>query len=75
MRTETHRWVTGDQFGVAFPADPAALRSGGARFLTDTFRASGVLAVDNTVAGVTEFREVAGGSPDLPECDEGRRIG
>ena len=62
MHTKTHRWVTGDQFGVAFPADPAALRSGGARFLTDAFRASGVLAVDNTVACVTEFRAVAGGS-------------
>ena len=62
MHKETHRWVTGDEFGVAFPAEPAALRSGGARFLIDAFRSAGVLAVDNTVAGITEFREVAGGS-------------
>jgi hypothetical protein len=62
MQGGAHRWVTGDHFGVPFPADPAALRSGGARFLTDAFRASGLLALDNTVAGITEFREIAGGS-------------
>jgi hypothetical protein len=38
MPAEIHRWVTGDQFGVTFPADPAALHKGGARFLTDAFR-------------------------------------
>ena len=62
MHSKTHRWVTGDQFGMAFPADPAALRSGGAGFLTDAFRASGMLASDNTVTTITDFREVAGGS-------------
>jgi hypothetical protein len=62
MRNETHRSVTGEQFGLAIPADPNGLRSGGARFLTDAFRASGVLADGNAVTGITEFREVAGGS-------------
>jgi hypothetical protein len=61
MHAQTHRWVAGDQFGVPFPADPAALRSGGARFLTDAFRASGVLS-NNSVTRITGFREVAGGS-------------
>lgn len=54
--------MKGNQFGLAIPADPAALRGGGARFLTEAFRASGVLEVDNTVTSVTAFREVAGGS-------------
>ena len=31
------RWVTGDQFGVAIPADPAALDGGGARFSPTRF--------------------------------------
>jgi hypothetical protein len=62
VHSETQHWVTGDQFGVPFPADPAALRSGGARFLTDAFRASGVLADGKAVTGITGFREVAGGS-------------
>jgi hypothetical protein len=62
MHSKTHRWVAGDQFGMAFPADPAALRSGGAGFLSDAFRASGMLASDNTVTTITDFREVAGGS-------------
>ena len=52
---------TGDQFGLPFPADPAALRAGGARFLTEAFRASGALD-GNAVTRITEFREVAGGS-------------
>jgi hypothetical protein len=60
--SEIHRWVTGEQYGHAIPADPAALRSGGARFLTDAFRASGVLADGNAVARVTGLREVASGS-------------
>jgi hypothetical protein len=54
--------IYGEQFGLAIPADPDALRGGGARFLTDAFRASGVLADGNAVTGLTEFREVAGGS-------------
>ena len=62
MHNETHRWVTGDQFGEAIPADPAALRSGGPRFLTDAFFVSGVLATGNAVTRITDFREIAGGS-------------
>ncbi|KLO41006.1 hypothetical protein ABW17_15300 [Mycobacterium nebraskense] len=54
-------WAVGDQYGLAFPADPAALKSGGARFLTDAFLASGALR-DNSITRVTGFREVAGGS-------------
>jgi len=46
---------------VQIPADPAALRSGGTRFLTNAFRASGVLAHDNAVKNITDFREVTGG--------------
>ena len=47
---------------MQIPADPAALRSGGTRFLTNAFRASGVLAHDNAVKNITDFREVPGGS-------------
>lgn len=49
MHAENHRWVTGDQYGLAFPADPTGLRSGGPRFLTDAFRVAGVLDDDNSV--------------------------
>ncbi|MEZ0352237.1 hypothetical protein [Mycobacterium sp. pR1184] len=56
------RWVTGDQSGLTFPADPAALRDGGARFLTDAFRVSGVLTDGNVVAAVPAFTEIGGGS-------------
>jgi hypothetical protein len=59
---ENHRWVTGDQWGLAFPADPVGLRDGGPRFLTDAFRAAGALGADNSVTRITGLREVAGGS-------------
>ena len=59
---ENHRWVAGDQFGLEFPVDPAGLRSGGPRFLTDAFRAAGVLGGDDSVTRITEFHEVAGSS-------------
>src|ERR1700739_2214776 len=62
MHPENHRWVTGDRFGLAFPADPAGLRSGGTRFLTDAFRAAGVVGRDNSVTRIKQFREFAGGS-------------
>ncbi len=58
---ETHRWATGDTFGLAFPADPAALHSCGAPFLTDALRVSGVLA-GNSVTHIAGFREIPGGS-------------
>ena len=55
------RWAVGDRYGLAFPADPAALRDAGERFLTEAFRMSGTLR-DNGVRRVTGFREVHGGS-------------
>lgn len=56
----TSRWAIGDQHGLPFPADPAALLGGGESFLTNAFRASGVLG--NSVTRITAYREVAGGS-------------
>lgn len=58
----TDRWVRGDHFGLAIPADPAALRAGGERFLTDALREWGVLPDGNAVTGISDFREVTGGS-------------
>lgn len=51
----------GDRYGLAFPADPAALKSGAAPFLTEALVASGALW-DNGIARVTGFAEVGGGS-------------
>ncbi|OBA80801.1 hypothetical protein A9W99_16230 [Mycobacterium sp. 1164966.3] len=62
MAAQTDRWVTGDRFGQAIPADPEALRNGGPKFLTDAFRMSGVLSADNAVRSITDFRKFAGGS-------------
>lgn len=56
----TSRWVIGDQYGLPFPADPDALRGGGESFLTNAFRAFGVL--DGGAARIGAHREVAGGS-------------
>jgi hypothetical protein len=53
------RWVTGDHHGLAIPADPAALRTGGTTFLTEAFRTYGT---DHAIARVTRFDEVPGGS-------------
>lgn len=54
-------WVVGDHYGLPFPADPASLLSGGAVFLTNAFRASGVLG-ENGVARIGDLRETRGGS-------------
>jgi hypothetical protein len=54
-------WVIGDLHGLPFPADPAGLLSGGAAFLTNAFRASGVLR-ENSVARISDFQEISGGS-------------
>ncbi|MCV7381758.1 hypothetical protein BST11_16020 [Mycobacterium alsense] len=56
----TARWAIGDQHGLPFPADPAALRDGGESFLTNAFRALGV--PDSGVARISAHREVIGGS-------------
>ncbi|TFV54425.1 hypothetical protein E4P42_26070 [Mycobacterium sp. PS03-16] len=58
----TDGWVTGDHVGVRFPAHPAALRDGGPAFLTDAFRAAGVLGADNRVVSVARCGDVTGGS-------------
>jgi hypothetical protein len=55
-------WVTGDATGLSFPAHLAALRAGGADFLTQAFRAAGALPAGNSVARITELRECPGGS-------------
>ena len=61
VHSETDRWAIGDQFGLLFPADAVALGDGGAGFLTDAFRTSGVLD-GNRVRRITDLHEVAGGS-------------
>lgn len=53
--------MIGDHYGLPIPADPAALLSGGVSFLTNAFRASGVLR-ENSVARISDFREISGGS-------------
>jgi hypothetical protein len=62
MTATQDQWVTGDHLGLKIPADPAALRAGGTTFLTDAFRASGVLTADNTVTAISRLEEVPGGS-------------
>lgn len=56
----TSQWVIGDQYGLPFPADPAALLSGGESFLTNAFRAAG--AQDAGVTSISAFQEIRGGS-------------
>jgi hypothetical protein len=56
------RWVTGDHFRLPIPADPAALRAGGAAFLTEAFRVSGALTAGNAVTRISRYQEVPGGS-------------
>jgi hypothetical protein len=55
-------FVTGDTTGLPIPAHPEALRTGGATFLTEAFRAFGALPADNAVARITRFEPCAGGS-------------
>jgi hypothetical protein len=55
-------WVKGDSLGLEMPAHPAALREGGAAFLTRAFRAAGVLSGDNRVVRITQCEECPGGS-------------
>ncbi|MEV3902174.1 hypothetical protein AB0K11_07585 [Mycobacterium sp. NPDC050551] len=58
----TGAWPTGDHLGIAFPAHIAALRDGGAAFLTEAFRAAGALDADNRIVRVVGCDEVPGGS-------------
>ncbi|OBJ89547.1 hypothetical protein [Mycobacterium asiaticum] len=62
MHRDNVEWVTGDALGQPMPVDPDALRRGGPAFLTGAFRAAGTLAENDSVAAVTGWREVAGGS-------------
>lgn len=55
-------WVQGDALGLRMPSHPAALREGGAAFLTEAFRAAGFLAADNAVTRITQCEECPGGS-------------
>jgi hypothetical protein len=55
-------WVAGDMLGLQIPARSEALYAGGPSFLTEAFRASGALAVDNSVLRITRFEEWPGGS-------------
>ena len=54
-------WVVGDMLALPIPAHAAALRSGGESFLTQAFRACGVLGSDNHVVAITEFEPWEGG--------------
>lgn len=53
--------VAGDFTGVAFPTSVEALIDAGAGFLTEAFRATGVLAADNQVTAITGWEEFFGG--------------
>jgi hypothetical protein len=55
-------FVRGDFTGLAVPAHPDALASGGAGFLTEAFRAFGALASDNRVARIAQITPCYGGS-------------
>ena len=46
-------WVTGDALALPIPADAAALRAGGAQWLTRAFHAMGTLGADNRVTAIT----------------------
>jgi hypothetical protein len=60
-------WAPGDQFGLDLPAHPEVLRANGPAFLTRAFRASGALAGDNSVTGITRCDEwlVGGTGPKV----------
>lgn len=55
-------WIAGDTLGLALPAHSAALREGGAAFLTKAFQATGALTGGNSVTAITRFEECPGGS-------------
>ncbi|MCK0176533.1 hypothetical protein [Mycolicibacterium sp. F2034L] len=55
-------WATGDSSGLRFPTHPRALRDAGAAFLTEAFRAWGVLGADDAVAGILRADDWPGGS-------------
>lgn len=58
-------WVRGDILGLEFPVHPAALQSGGPEFLTRAFRASGVLAADNSITHIAHLDAFSQGGTGL----------
>lgn len=54
-------WATGNALGLPVPADAAALREGGAEWLTHAFQAMGSLARDNRVTEITRCDGFTGG--------------
>jgi hypothetical protein len=56
------QFVRGDATGLALPAHGEALRTAGAGFLTEAFRAFGSLPADNRVARVLRCEVFAGGN-------------
>jgi hypothetical protein len=57
----TDRWAPDGRLGLPIPVDAAALREGGAGWLTRAFRAMGTLAADNCVTEVTRCDGFLGG--------------
>lgn len=55
-------WATDTRSGFAFPAHAAALREGGAAFLTRAFHASGVLEASACVSRISALTRCGGGS-------------
>ena len=62
MTADTCDHFTGDATGLVTPAHAAALRDGGAAWLTQAFRAFGSLAPDNAVSRVVSLEPCPGGS-------------
>jgi len=60
--TGKNDWVVGDALGREIPAHSEALRAGGEAFLTEAFRAAGSISAGNSIARITGFEEVFGGS-------------
>ncbi|MET0660781.1 MAG: hypothetical protein ABW110_21775, partial [Steroidobacteraceae bacterium] len=59
--TNHPEYVVGDQLGVAFPTTIEPLLARGPEFLTEAFRASGVIDTNNRVLAVTAHTEFFGG--------------
>lgn len=57
---ELHLTVApGDHYGLAFPISPEMLAEFGVPFLTDAFRASGVLSADNEVTAIAALHPIS----------------
>lgn len=57
---QLHRTVApGDHYGLAFPISPEMLAEFGAAFLTEAFRASGVMSADNEVTAIVALNPIS----------------